>query len=110
MSRCTTFARSLIKTGTVLGSIALAATPVAPAFADSGPQRVLYIFPGFTDDGGADFTGVASVVHCFNFGSVEETIQIVVRNSDESNFEKHNVRIRQFRNSSSGKSRKPSLQ
>jgi len=27
---------------------------------------------------------VASVVHCFNFGSVEETIQIVVRNSDGS--------------------------
>jgi hypothetical protein len=77
MSRCTTFARSLIKTAVMLGSIALGT--VAPALAVSGPMQVLYIFPGVTDTGGASRTGVATAVHCFSFSPNQETIQYVVR-------------------------------
>jgi hypothetical protein len=81
-SRCTTFARSLINTAVLLGPIALTATSAAPALADSGPSQGLYIFPGVTDSGGANFTGVATAVHCFSFSPVQETIQYVARKSD----------------------------
>lgn len=82
MSRYTTFARSLVKTAAVLGSIALAAeTSTAPALAGSGPFQVLYIFPGVTDNGGGVDSGVATAVHCFSFSPVQETIQYVVRNN-----------------------------
>ena len=82
MSRCTTFARSLIKVGVLLGPIALAATPAAPALAVSGPSQVIYIFPGVTDNGGASFAGIATAVHCFSFSPSQEEIQYVVRKND----------------------------
>lgn len=80
--RCTTFAGSLIKTAAVLGSIALAATPVVPALAAPGaPTQVLYVFPGVRDDGGGASTGVATVVHCFSFSSTTESIGFIVRDN-----------------------------
>jgi hypothetical protein len=81
MSRCATFALSLIKAAILVAPIALAA---ASALADSGPQQVLYIFPGATDDGGSAGAGRATVVHCFSFSPTSETIQYVVRNWDGS--------------------------
>jgi hypothetical protein len=78
MSGCTTLARSLIKTVALLAPIALAA---APALAASGPFQALYIFPGVTDNGGTNFTGIGTAVHCFSFSPVQETIQYVVRNN-----------------------------
>lgn len=82
-SRCTTFFRSLIKTAlVVLGPIALAPIPAAPALAVSGPSQVLYIFAGAFDDGGANFSGSATAVNCFSFSPVQETLQYVVRKSD----------------------------
>jgi hypothetical protein len=80
MSRYTSFARSLIKTAAFLGSIVLAATSAAPALAASGPSQVLYIFPGAFDNGGTTSTGVATIIHCFNFSPSTETIQYIVRN------------------------------
>jgi hypothetical protein len=79
LPRCTTFARSLI--GIVLGSIGLAASP-APAHADSGPQQVLYLFPGVTDNGGNGGSGVATAIHCFTFSPGSETMQFIVRRFD----------------------------
>jgi hypothetical protein len=96
MSRCTTFARSLIKAGALLGSIALATTFAIPAFAASGPQQVLYIFPGATDSGTAAGTGTASVVHCFSFSPGQEILQIVVRNFDGSVLQNVTIAISQF--------------
>lgn len=80
MSRCTTFARSLITTGALLGSIALTAIPAAPALAGiDDPFQVLYIFPGARDNGGAAGAGVATVIHCFSFSSTSEILQYTVR-------------------------------
>ena len=93
MSRCTTFARSLIKTTILLASIASVA---APAFADSGPQQVLYIFPGATDSGSAADTGVATVFHCFSFSPVQETVQMVVRNFNGTILKNTTLAITQF--------------
>jgi hypothetical protein len=73
MSRYTTFARSLIKTAAALGSIALA----APALAD---PPAIYVFPFLRDDGSPANNGVATAVHCFNFGTAA-TLQFVVRNN-----------------------------
>lgn len=81
MSHCTTFVRSLIKVAVLLGPIAVAG-PATPALADSGPSQVLYIFPGATDNGGADRTGVATVVHCFSFSPTQESMQFVFRDWD----------------------------
>jgi len=93
MSRYTTFTRSLIKTCALLAPISVT---TAPAFADSGPQQVLYIFPGATDSGTAAGTGTASVVHCFSFSPVQETLQVVVRNFDGSVLKNTTIAINQF--------------
>lgn len=95
-SRCTAFARSLIKTAVLLGPIALAASHVAPALADSGPQQVLYIFPGVRDTGGNTATGVATVVHCFSFSPVQETIQYTVRDFNTAIVGNVSLSIAQF--------------
>jgi len=84
-SRCATFLCSLIKTGALLGPIALAAIPAAPALAGvNDPLQVLYIFPGARDDGGSDGAGVATLIHCFNFIATRETVQFTARNFDGS--------------------------
>lgn len=71
--------RSLIKAAFLRGSIALAATPAAPVLADSGPSQVLYIFPGVRDTGDNTTTGIATVVLCFSFSPIQETLQFTVR-------------------------------
>ena len=80
LSRCITPICSLSKTGLLLVSIALSAPLTAPALADSGPSQVLYIFPGVYDNGDAQFTGIATAVHCFSFSPTPETIQYTARN------------------------------
>ena len=81
MSRCKRFVCSLVKAGALLGPIALAATPAAPALAaTTDPFQVLYLFPGVRDTGNGVQAGVATVVHCFSFSSTPETVQYIVRN------------------------------
>ena len=93
MSRYISFARATLKTAIVVGSIALG---ISPAFADSGPQQVLYIFPGATDSGSAADTGVATVFHCFSFSPVQETVQMVVRNFNGTILKNTTLAITQF--------------
>jgi hypothetical protein len=35
--------------------------------ATTDPEVIIYRFPGVTDSGGADLTGVATSFHCTNF-------------------------------------------
>lgn len=93
MSRCTALFRSLIQTGALLAPIAMGAPP---ALAGSGPMQVLYIFPGATDNGVASPSGTASVVHCFSFSAVQETLQIVVRDYNGSILQNTTFAITQF--------------
>ena len=96
LSRDATFARSLIKTAVLLGPIALAAISAAPALAVSGPPQVIYLFPGVYDNGSADFSGIATAVHCFSFSPIQETIQYVVRNVDGTIAANKSEAINQF--------------
>jgi len=56
--------------------------PSQAAFGD--PEVIIYRFPGVKDDGQADFTGVATVIHCTNFSGVTEGIRYVTRNFDNA--------------------------
>jgi hypothetical protein len=61
--------------------VGITTAAVVPAHAGiNDPLVLLYLFPGARDNGGADFTGVASAVHCMNFSGATEKIQWVTKN------------------------------
>jgi hypothetical protein len=53
---------------------------VSGPLATSDPEIVIYRFPGVYDNGGAENTGTATVIHCTNFSGVTERIRFVLRN------------------------------
>jgi hypothetical protein len=56
-----------------------------PALAGvSDPLKLLYIFPGARDNGGAAGTGVAMSVHCTSFSPATEKLNYTVLNFDSS--------------------------
>ena len=55
------------------------AAPASAVFTD--PEVIIYRFPGVKDDGGPNFTGVATVFHCTNFSGTQETMRFVTRNA-----------------------------
>jgi len=64
----------------IIATAALAyAQPVQAAVGD--PEVIIYRFPGVRDDGGADFTGTATVFHCTNFSGVSENMRFVTRDT-----------------------------
>ena len=74
-----------IPTGIALHAVRL--NPKANAQEDakggSGPSQTLYIIPGIHDDGsGVAETGVATSIHCYNYGNIAEGIRIIVRDRD----------------------------
>jgi len=48
------------------------------------PEMILYRFPGVRDDGGGNFSGVATVFFCTNFSGELENIRLVTRFPDSS--------------------------
>lgn len=52
--------------------------------AGTDPLKVIYRVSGLIDDGGADNSGVASVVTCTNFSSTSENLRFVILHWDGS--------------------------
>jgi len=46
------------------------------------PLKIIYRISGVTDNGGGDAVGVATLIHCTNFGSVSETVKFIIKQWD----------------------------
>jgi hypothetical protein len=59
---------------------------ILPAQAQSGavtdPLKIIYKASGLLDNGGASAAGVATSMHCTNFGNVDERVRFLVRQSN----------------------------
>jgi hypothetical protein len=66
----------------------VAAAPIAMSVgAQAGvndPLQIIYVFPGATDNGGTNLTGVATTVHCTNIGPTTENVQFVALDSNST--------------------------
>jgi hypothetical protein len=58
-----------------------------------GPLKLLYVFPGVRDNGGAAGTGVATSIHCTSMTTTTETLNYEIRNFDSSTKANLNLNI-----------------
>jgi len=62
----------------IIAAAALACAAPAQAGVND-PEKIIYRGSGVLDNGGADFSGLATAFHCTNFSGVNENIRFVIR-------------------------------
>jgi hypothetical protein len=80
-----TLFRSILATsartaGALLASLTIAASPATAGVND--PLQLIYFISGAFDSGGAQNTGIATVIHCSNWSGTTQRFQFVVFSAD----------------------------